>query len=189
MASTGVEGDLEDCATNFLGMVASDDNSTDSDSDDEAGYDDRRVRMAFTEELPDIEVQAHIEYEERFAHFVGSSKKHFIYSDGGADSCVAGKGCHMESFTNRHANLVGYDPGKTRSKRLQIGTALIKVKSREGVPCLLRAHESVFNPDCEISLLSEYQVQEYGKVVDSVAKKHKTAQDTYGYRELGRVLP
>ena len=76
-------------------------------------------------------------------------------------------------YTGRHANLVGYDPKTTRTDNVPIVTALVKVKSSTicQLPVLLKANEAPYNAHSPITLLSEYQIREYGLVIDSVAKK------------------
>src|SRR5687767_15080716 len=80
----------------------------------------------------------------------------------------------------RSANLIGYDPRTTKSKSLPIVTALIKTMSAENVPILIHVNEAVYNQNSPITLLSEYQVREFGLVVDSVATKHLSTQGTQG---------
>ena len=45
---------------------------------------------------------------------------------------------------------------------------------------MLVVHEAVFNPESPTTLLSEYQVREHGKIIDSVARKHLKAAGTHG---------
>ena len=85
----------------------------------------------------------------------------------------------MVSSSGRGAILSGYDPSTTTSNRKEIGTGYIKANTSLGIR-LLVVHEAVFNPESPTTLLSEYQVREYGKIIDSVAKKHLKATDTYG---------
>ena len=108
----------------------------------------------------EVTIKAHVEYEDRIIAFNKKTKTQKVYaiSDSGADTCVFGKDCHVESITNRHANLVGYDPSTTRSGKMNIVTALLKVKSREGIPLLIRGHEVAHNPNNTITLLSKYQI-------------------------------
>ena len=47
-------------------------------------------------------------------------------------------------------------------------------------PVLLKIHETPYNKNCPITLLSEYQIREYGLIIDSVARKHKTSYGQYG---------
>ena len=61
-------------------------------------------------------------------------------------------------------------------------TAIIKVRSSStgGYPVLLKIYECPMNGDSPITLLSEYQIREYGLVIDSVAKKHKSSHGKQG---------
>ena len=63
-------------------------------------------------------------------------------------------------------------------------TALLKTLSAENVPLLLQVNEAVYNKNSPITLLSEYQMREYGLVVDSVASKHLSAPGTPGTQTL-----
>lgn len=84
----------------------------------------------------------------------------------------------------RTASLVGYDPKTTKSSNLPIVTALLKTMSTENVPMLIQLHEAVYNQDSIITLLSEYQMREYGIVVGSVASKHLTTNGQRGTQTL-----
>src|SRR5687768_857289 len=125
-----------------------------------------------------IDVKAHFEYRDN------PNFKYVIYaiSDGGADSCILGMNAKVISYTGRYANLVGYDPNTTRTEKVPIVTALIKVKSssNEQHPIFLKVHEAPYNPLSLMTLLSDYQIREHGLVIDSVAKKHLASQGTYG---------
>ena len=58
-------------------------------------------------------------------------------------------------------------------------TALLKTMSADDVTMLLRVNEAVYNKNSSITLLSKYQMREYGLVADFVATKHLSAQGTY----------
>ena len=45
-------------------------------------------------------------------------------------------------------------------------------------------NEAPYIKDNPITLLSEYQIREYGLIVDSVATKHKVSHDKYGTQRL-----
>ena len=159
------------------------DNVTMSD-DDSSSDDDTRMGAMVKRVEGELEVQANVEYEKRFIHLIHSPRLSYALCDSGADSCVVGKLAKIESITMRTANLVGYDPQTTRSSSLPIVTALLKTISAENVPLLLRVHEAVYNQNSTITLLSEYQVREYGIVVDSVATKHLTTDGKRGTQTL-----
>ena len=86
------------------------------------------------------------------------------------------------SYSGRYATLVGYNPKTTRSGKVPIVSAYIKAKSSSigNHPVLLKVHEAPYNPQSTITLLSEYQIREYGLVIDSVAKKHKSSYGKQG---------
>ena len=65
---------------------------------------------------------------------------------------------------------------------MPIVSALIKVQPSnvDNIPILLKVNEAPDTPDSPITLLSEYQIREYGLVIDSVAKKHLSSHGQYG---------
>jgi len=81
--------------------------------------------------------------------------------------------------------LVGYNPVNTKSKQIPIVCAYIKtIEPKSGFPILLKINEAPYCQDNGITLISEYQVREYGYVIDSVAKKHKSTNGTMGTQQL-----
>ena len=131
-----------------------------------------------------IDVKAHFEYID--SNFCDD--KIYAISDGGADSCILGMNAKVLSYTGRYANLVGYDPKNTRTEKVPIVSALIKAKSSTigSIPVLLKINEAPYMPTSSITLLSEYQIREYGLIIDSVAKKHFSAPNVRG-RQLFQV--
>ena len=92
-------------------------------------------------------------------------------SDDGADTCVLGDGWHIESHTSRTANIVGFDTKVARKGGLPIVTALTVV-NHNGHDILLRVNEGVYNAGNPTTLLSEFQMRQYGCIVDSVSNQH-----------------
>jgi hypothetical protein len=157
-------------AANLVNSIPEMDLESDDDTDDEAFH----MYMTKTKPVPDtssstINVRAHFEYcADPLYH-----NSICAIADGGADSCILGKHAKVLSYTGRFANLVGYDPETTRTDKVPIVTALLKVKSAfDNIPIILKVHEAPYNPSSPITLLSEYQIREYELVIDSVAKKH-----------------
>ena len=101
------------------------------------------------------------------------TKAGLAYFDSGADSCILGKDAFMTSYAGRHANLVGYNPSSTKTKSVPICSGYIKVKSQVGIPVVLHIHEASFLETMPFCLLSEYQIRDYGLIIDSTAPQHK----------------
>ena len=97
---------------------------------------------------------------------------------------MLGANAEVVAHTGRYATLVGYDPKHTRSNRIPIVTAYVKVKAHNGIPVLLKINEAVYNEGSPVTLLSEYQIRDHGYVVDSVAAKHRSSQTTFGTQRL-----
>ena len=117
-----------------------------------------------------IDVRAHFEYSD-----INCFKdKMYAIFDGEADSCILGKMAKVIDYTDKHANLIGYDPNATKTMGVPIVTAIIIAKSNVPgqVPILLRINQAPINKNSPITLISEYQVREYDIIIDSVVKKH-----------------
>ena len=110
------------------------------DSDDDTD-DDMMIQGFCTITTPTIEYRAHLEY----ANSYSSSSKIYAISDGGADACVVGTNAYIAGETGRYAHLIGYDPATTKSHRIPIVTAYLKVKAHNGVPVLLKIKEAAYN--------------------------------------------
>jgi hypothetical protein len=167
------------CETFDTGMELDDDDDTD---------DDEIVSHMFTActtvqidkhsiHATPLTVHAHFEY-------TASTTKNYAISDSGADSCCLGKHCHPVSYTGRYAVLVGYNPDQTRSGKVPIITAYLKVMSQVNIPIVLRVHEAPYMKDSNVTLISEYQAREHGIVIDSVSKRHKTVNGTFGTQRM-----
>jgi len=156
---------------------------SDDDTDDEqmiAQAFHTRVSHTTHNDEDDIEVRAHLELVDNYS----GDKQFYAILDGGVDSCVLGANAEVVSHTGRYATLVGYDPKHTRSKRIPIVTAYLKVKAHNGIPVLLKINEAVCNAGSPVTLLSEYQIRNHGYVVDLVATKHKSSLNTYGTQRM-----
>ena len=163
--------------SSLLHLSAVDLPDSDEDTDDDMLVSQLQVRHVSTID-GDMEIRAHLEYSEVF------SDKVYAISDGGADSCVLGKKAKVLHYTGRHATLVGYDPKTTRTPRIPIVTAYIKVMSHVGIPVFLKINEAPYHSGNPITLLSEYQVREHHYIIDSVAEKHLKAPGVYGMQRL-----
>jgi hypothetical protein len=103
--------------------------------------------------------------------------------DGGADSCILGSHVHVLNHIKRYARLVGYDPDTTQSGRVPIVSAYIKTMDKCGNIALLLIHEAPSLAHSPTALLSEYQIREYGKVIDLCAENHVVSSNP---RLMGR---
>ena len=132
----------------------------------------------------DLEVRANLGYVDQYS----GKSQYFAISDGGADSCMVGENTVVISHTGRYATLVGYDPAHTKSKRIPIVTAYVKVLAQNGIPVLLKINEAVYNAGSPVTLLSKYQIREHGFVIDSVATKHSKAPGQQGTQRLSSTM-
>lgn len=98
-------------------------------------------------------------------------------SDGSADSCILGMNAKALSYTGKYTNLVGYDPINTKTEKVPIVIAILKVRSSSSgiFPVLLQINDALYIQTSQITLISEHQVREYGLTIDSIAKKHFSA--------------
>jgi hypothetical protein len=70
--------------------------------------------------------------------------------------------------------LVGNNLKPTLTETVPIVTALIKVKtsSTGEYLVLLKIHKTPYIQNSPVTLLSEYQIRDYGLVIDSVVSRH-----------------
>ncbi len=106
----------------------------------------------------DYDYRAHLEY----ANPKTSSSKMYAISDGGADAYVVGTNAYIDGETGKFAHLIGYDPVTTKSRRIPIATAFLKVKAFNGIPILLKINKAAYNVGSPITLISDYRIRERG---------------------------
>ena len=99
---------------------------------------------------------------------------HWLYaiSGGGVGSCVLGQVVHVVNCTGQYACLISYDPSTTQSSRVPVVLASIKLKDKNDNIVLLLIHEPSYLAHSNTSLLLEYQICQYGKIIDSCSKNH-----------------
>ena len=95
-----------------------------------------------------------------------------VILDDGADTSVVGHGWEVvTTHPFRKAHVIGFDHKVAVKRNLDIVTACIVVEVN-GESILLQINEAVCNPTSEHSLLSEYQLRDFGIQVNSIAKRH-----------------
>jgi hypothetical protein len=109
--------------------------------------------------------------------------KYYAISDGGADSSILGSCTHVLNHTKRYAQLVGYDSDTTQSGQIPIVSAYIKTMDKCRNIVLLLIREAPYLAHLPTTLLSEYQIREYGKVIDLCAENHVVSSNP---RLMGR---
>ena len=72
--------------------------------------------------------------------------------------------------------MIGFDHKVAVKRNLDIVTACTVVEVN-GESILLQINEAVCNPTSEHSLLSEYQLRDFGIQVNSIAKRHGGGQN------------
>jgi hypothetical protein len=100
-------------------------------------------------------------------------KYHISILDGGAGTCVLGQGWEVLSVHNtRRANVVGFDYKAAVKRNLPIVSAITAVDLPDGISVLLIVHEAIYNDTANHSLLSEFQLRDFGVKIDSIYHKH-----------------
>ena len=98
---------------------------------------------------------------------------HLTIIDDGADTTVLGKGWHVETrHPIRKANVVGFDRDLAVKRGLPIVSAVTAVDLPDGRVILLRAAEAIYNETSDHTLLSEFQIRDFGVIADTVSRKH-----------------
>jgi hypothetical protein len=102
---------------------------------------------------------------------------HVSILDGGAGTCVLGKGWEILSIhSSRIANVVGFDHETAVKRNLQIVSAITALDLPNGQSVLILVHEGIYNETSNHSLLSEFQLREFCIVIDSICHRHGGAQ-------------
>jgi len=158
-----LQSDIENTLSSLNALQIDDDNT-----DDEA-----LCTMNMVSITPDDhKLRVDMDIVDFYMNNVSTTNPIYGLSDGGADSCLLGQKCKVLSYTGQVATLVGYEPGGTRKQQIPIVTGLLKVMSHVDIPILLQVHQSPYLKDCPVTLFSEYQIREFGLVIDSCSKKH-----------------
>jgi hypothetical protein len=90
-------------------------------------------------------------------------KYHISILGVGADTCVLGQGWKVLSVHNiRIANVVGSDHEFAVKRNLPIVSAITAVDLSDGISVILIVHEAIYNDTANHSLLSEFQLRDFG---------------------------
>ena len=94
--------------------------------------------------------------------------------DGGADTCLCGKGWTFLEYGLRKANILGCIEGMTSNDR-PIGLAVTAVDLPSKETIILLLGEAIDHTDQDTSVLSTYQVRSYGVDLCDISKQHTVA--------------
>lgn len=97
-----------------------------------------------------------------------------VLIDGGCDTMLCGKGWEIESVSARTINVQGY-ADQSEPLSLPIGTVLVAV-DLEDQTVVIEANEAILMTDNHSSLMSTFQVREFGHTMDDVARRHEGTQ-------------
>jgi hypothetical protein len=87
-------------------------------------------------------------------------RHHISILDGGANTCVLGKGWEIITTHNsRGAKVVGFDHETGIKQNLPIVSAITALDLPNGQSVLLVIHDSIYNETSNHSLLSEFQLR------------------------------
>jgi hypothetical protein len=104
-------------------------------------------------------------------------KYHMSILDGCADTCLLGQGWEVLSVNNiRVANVLGFDHKAAAKRNLPIVSTITEVDLPDGISVLLIVHDAIYNDTANHSLLSEFQLRDFGVKVDSICHKHAGTQ-------------
>ena len=90
--------------------------------------------------------------------------------DGGADTCVIGKGWTIiDRHPTRQANVVGFNTS-SRKNNLSIVSAVTSVDLPDNKVVFLCVNEAIYNPDSKHTLLSVFQIRQFQVELDTTPK-------------------
>ena len=112
-------------------------------------------------------------------------RESIVVADGGCDTGLLGTDWYVLEYTNRYANVVGFDEFVARKSGLPIVVAVTKfiLPDNKGA-ILLRHNEGVYNKDSRTTLFSEFQLRTRGCIVDSTFKGHRGADSLPGTQRI-----
>lgn len=91
--------------------------------------------------------------------------------------CVLGMGWEvLYMHKSRGANIVGFDHETAIKKNLPIVSAITAVDLPDGPFVVLVVNEGIYNEASNHSLLSEFQLREYGVIIDCICHRHRGTQ-------------
>jgi N-acetylglucosamine kinase-like BadF-type ATPase len=96
-------------------------------------------------------------------------KYHISILDGGTDTdtCVLGQEWEVLSVYNtRTANVVGFDHEPAVKRNLPVVSAITAVDLPDGISVIVIVHEAIYNDTANHSLLSEFQLRDFGVKID-----------------------
>ena len=105
-------------------------------------------------------------------------------SDSGTDSWIIGQGWFMIHETGHHANVLGFDHNIAQKSHLPIIIACAVYTTMDSKEVLVIVNEAVLNANSPSTLMSEYQTQEAGNMVNSVSKHHFHWDGTPGHQAM-----
>jgi hypothetical protein len=104
-------------------------------------------------------------------------KYHISILDGGADTCVLGQRWEVLSVHNiKRANITGFDHEAAVKRNLPIVSAITAVDLPDRISVILVVHEAIYNDTANHSLLSEFQLRDFGVKSYSICHKHRGTQ-------------
>ena len=108
-----------------------------------------------------------------------------VVADGGCDTGLLGTGWYILEYTNRYANVVGFDEFAARKSGLPIVVAVTKfiLPNNKGA-ILLRHNDGIYNKDSRTTLFSKFQLRTRGCIVDSTFKEHRGADSLPGTQRI-----
>ena len=151
--------------------------TSNEDSESESENEDRRILQTLSVLYPDRQINM-VKTNRNILHNTISTSSantieyHKLIFDTGADTSVIGKGWRILQFYGPSISLIGFDSKHARKKDLRLCTAETIVEHPSGSKHLVRIHQAVYNPTATSTLLSEYQLSEFGCKIDTKPKYH-----------------
>ena len=110
-----------------------------------------------------------------------------MISDSGTDSWIISQGWFTVHDTGCQANVLGFDHNITKKSNLPIIIACAVYMTTDSKEILVIINEAVLNADSPSTLMSEYQTQEAGNMVNSISKRHLHWDGTPGHQAMKLV--
>ena len=115
-------------------------------------------------------------------HTTSDDNVFHVTVDGGADTCLDGKGHIFLEYTERVANVVGFDDDMAKTN-LHIGTSITLATLPSGENVLILKNESIDHTGQSNSMLSVNQVRDFGVDIDDCPSQYQV-DGRYGRQSM-----
>ena len=164
------------------------DNATTSNEEDKGSGNDRMTRVLNLLNSKKINMSKSRRVNFRIVNVTSDIGSCNTFGDGGADTCLAGKGFTFTLYTDRMALVQGFDDELSIGEK-KIGTCVGAYDMDDGTTVLLCLNETIEHTSQENTMLSLNQMRHHGVDVCDIQPKFKRDGITFFCHSIACDLP